>query len=283
MSCAKQNGGGVFKFFAHDMNERATVRLNVEIDLKKALERDEFVLFYQPQINLQTGEISGIEALIRWQHPKLGMIPPVQFISIAEESGLIFPMSAWVLNEACRQAYVWQRAGLAAVRMAVNVSSYQFRQNGLIDMVKQALMNSGLPSSLLELELTESSIMQDIDTTIRSLSQLKEIGVTLSVDDFGTGYSSMNYLKRFPLNTLKIDRSFIMDITSDPNDAAIIRAIIALAKSLGLKTIAEGVETEEQLRFLRQHHCDEIQGFLISKPMPAEEVQHLLVSGMKFC
>ncbi|MDD3816266.1 MAG: EAL domain-containing protein [Desulfocapsaceae bacterium] len=283
MAYAKQSGGNTFKFFARDMNDRAIERLNLEIDLKKALERDEFVLFYQPQIDLHSGKISGVEALIRWQHPERGLIAPLQFISIAEESGLILPIGAWVLNEACRQAYSWQQNGLAPIRMAVNISSYQFRQTGLATIVKQALDNSGLASSLLELELTESAIMQDIDTTIITLTRLKEVGVTLSVDDFGTGYSSMNYLKRFPLDTLKIDRSFVMDITTDPNDAAIITAIIALAESLGLKTIAEGVETQEQLQFMRQHLCDEIQGFFISKPMPADEVERFLVSGMTFC
>ncbi|MDO8946372.1 MAG: EAL domain-containing protein [Desulfocapsaceae bacterium] len=283
MAYAKQSGGNTFKFFAHDMNDRAIERLNLEIDLKKALERDEFVLFYQPQIDLYSGKISGLEALIRWQHPERGLIAPQQFISIAEESGLIIPIGAWVLNEACRQAYVWHQAGLAQIRIAVNISSHQFRQGGLVTMVKQALDDSGLSSSMLELELTESCIMQDIEATIITLVLLKELGVTLSVDDFGTGYSSMNYLKRFPLDTLKIDRSFVMDITTDPNDAAIITAIIALAGSLGLKTIAEGVETLEQLQFMRQHLCDEIQGFFISKPMPADEVERFLVPGMTLC
>jgi diguanylate cyclase (GGDEF)-like protein/PAS domain S-box-containing protein len=283
MAYAKQSGGNTFKFFARDMNDRAIERLNLEIDLKKALERDEFVLFYQPQIDLRSGKISGVEALIRWQHPERGLISPLQFISIAEESGLIIPIGAWVLNEACRQACVWQQAGLASIRIAVNISSHQFRQGGLVTMVKQALDDSGLSSSMLELELTESCIMQDIEATIITLVLLKELGVTLSVDDFGTGYSSMNYLKRFPLDTLKIDRSFVMDITTDPNDAAIITAIIALAGSLGLKTIAEGVETLEQLQFMRQHLCDEIQGFFISKPMPADEVERFLVPGITLC
>lgn len=279
----KQSGGNSFKFFSRDMNDRATERLRVEIDLKKALERDEFVLFYQPQINLETGEIAGLEALIRWQHPERGLIAPFKFISIAEESGLIIPIGAWVLKEACRQTYAWQKAGLTPIRMSVNIASQQFRQNDLVPMVKQTLQDSGLSPSLLELELTESSIMKDIEQTINTLVQLKETGVTLSVDDFGTGYSSMNYLKRFPLDTLKIDRSFVMDITTDPNDAAIITAIIALAKSLGLKTIAEGVETPEQLQFLRHHLCDEMQGFLISKPIPPKEVERFLVPGSKFC
>jgi len=282
MSYAKQSGGNTFTFFAQDMNDRAIERLNLEIDLKKALERDEFILFYQPQIDLHSGKIAGVEALIRWQHPERGLIPPLKFISIAEESGLIIPMGAWVLNEACRQACEWQQAGMVPIRIAVNISSHQFRHGGLVRMVKQALDDSGLSPSMLELEVTESSIMQDIDTTITTLNQLKELGVSLSVDDFGTGYSSMNYLKRFPLDTLKIDRSFIMDITTDPNDVAIIIAIIALAGSLGLKTIAEGVETQEQLQFLRQHLCNEIQGFFISKPLSIKEVERFLVSDLTF-
>lgn len=283
MSYAKHEGGNTFKFFAHTMNDRAAERLNVEIDLKKALDRGELALFYQPQIDLSTGKIAGLEALMRWQHPELGLIMPSKFIPIAEESGLIIPIGAWGLNEACRQACIWQQAGLAPIRIAVNISSNQFRQGGLVPMVKKALLDSGLSPSLLELELTESCIMQDIDATITTLVQLKEIGVNLSVDDFGTGYSSMNYLKRFPLDTLKIDRSFVMDITTDPNDAAIINAIIALARSLGLKTIAEGVETQEQLQFMRHHLCDEIQGFFISEPLPAVEVKHFLLPDLTFC
>jgi diguanylate cyclase (GGDEF)-like protein/PAS domain S-box-containing protein len=283
MTYAKQEGGKTFKFFAHDMNDRADERLNLEIDLKKALEREEFVLFYQPQVELRTGRISGLEALIRWQHPERGLVAPVTFIPIAEESGLIIPIGAWVLNEACRQASLWQRDGLAAIRIAVNISSTQFRQGGLVAMVQQALQDSGLPPSMLELELTESCIMQDIEETIITLVRLKEVGVSLSVDDFGTGYSSMNYLKRFPLDTLKIDRSFVTDITRDSNDAAIITAIIALAGGLGLKTIAEGVETEEQLQFLRQHTCDEMQGFFVSKPLPADKVGRFLLPDLTFC
>lgn len=280
---AKQSGGNTFKFFSHDMNDRAMERLNLEIDLKKAIEREELVLFYQPQINLRTGKIAGLEALIRWQHPELGLVPPMKFIPVAEESGIIVAIGEWVMKEACRQAQAWRQNGLAPIRMGVNISSHQFRQGDLVPMVKQALLDSGLPSSFLELELTESSIMQNVDKTIDILDQLKEAGVNLSVDDFGTGYSSMSYLKRFPLDTLKIDRSFVMDITTDPNDAAIIKAIIAVAKSLGLKTIAEGVETKEQLQFLRNHLCDEIQGFFISKPIPADEVKSFLVPGLKWC
>jgi len=257
--------------------------LNLEIDLKKALEREEFVLFYQPQVELCTGKITGLEALVRWRHPDRGLLTPATFIPVAEESGLILPLGAWVLHEACRQAGVWQRAGLAPLRMAVNISSKQFRQDGLVAIVQQALLAGGLSPSMLELELTESCIMQDIEATIITLVRLKEVGVNLSVDDFGTGYSSMNYLKRFPLDTLKIDRSFVTDITRDPNDSSIITAIIALAGGLGLKTIAEGVETEEQLQFLRQHFCDELQGFFISKPLPVDEVEHFLVPGLTFC
>ncbi|MBC8208843.1 MAG: EAL domain-containing protein [Desulfobulbaceae bacterium] len=280
---AKESGGNTWRFFSHEMNDRAVERMNIEIDLQKALEREEFVLMYQPQVELGTGKLVGLEALVRWQHPKLGLVSPFTFISVAEESALILPLGEWVLNEACRQAYAWRQAGLTPVRMGVNVSSHQFRQEDLVSIVQEALQKSGLPPSFLELEVTESSIMQDIDKTINVLGQLKEIGVKISVDDFGTGYSSLNYLKRFPLDTLKIDRSFITDIISNSNDAAIVTAIIAMAESLGLRTIAEGVETQEQLQYMRQKMCGEIQGFLISKPLKADELEHFMKPGLQLC
>jgi diguanylate cyclase (GGDEF)-like protein/PAS domain S-box-containing protein len=276
MSHAKKDGGNIFKFFSHDMNDRAVERMNLEVNLKKALQQEEFVLFYQPQVDLSSGKLSGFEALLRWQHPTTGLMAPFKFIPVAEESGLIIPIGEWVLREACRQAVVWQQAGHTPIRMGVNIASQQFEQSDFVPSVIQALRDSGLSPSLLELELTEGSIMKDIDKAIHTLVQLKEVGVFLSVDDFGTGYSSLNYLKRFPLNTLKIDRSFVMDITTDPNDAAIVTAIIAMARSLGLSTIAEGVETSEQIQFLRDHLCDEMQGFFVSKPVPANEAERFL-------
>ncbi|MBU0966968.1 MAG: EAL domain-containing protein [Proteobacteria bacterium] len=280
---AKESGRNSFQYFSEQMNQRTMEKLSIETDLKKALERNELLLYYQPQIDLQTGKLAGVEALVRWLHPRLGMVPPSMFIPIAEETGLIVDIGQWVLVEACRQAVQWQKAGFVPVRMGVNISSLQFKQQSLATLVGQVLQKTGLAAGCLELELTESAIMQNVSLVNDTLIDLKKIGVNLSVDDFGTGYSSMSYLKRFPLDTLKIDRSFVMDITTDANDAAIIKAIIALAKSLGLKTIAEGVETGEQLAFLQEQGCDEIQGFFISRPLPSREAEHYLIDGKKFC
>lgn len=280
---AKENGRNTFQFFSEQMNNRAMERLNIETALKKGLERNELILYYQPQIDLRTGELAGLEALVRWLHPEMGLVPPGMFIPIAEESGLIIAVGEWVIFEACRQVRQWQDEGLTPIRMAVNISGLQFKQQSLIPVVQQALRQSGIEARYLELELTESSIMQNVDQVNETLIRLKEIGVNLSVDDFGTGYSSMSYLKRFPLDALKIDRSFVMDITTDPNDAAIIKAIIALAHSLGLKTVAEGVETKEQLDFLRDEKCDSIQGFFISRPVLASDLEQFLKPGGKFC
>ncbi len=280
---AKESGRNSFMFFSSQMNSRALERLTIEADLKKALERDELVLFYQPQINLQTGAIAGFEALVRWQHPEHGLVPPGKFIPVAEEAGLIVPVSNWVLHEACRQNQQWIEAGLTPVRMSVNISSVQFTKQNLTGVVQDALQATGLDPQYLELELTESAIMQNVGEVIETLNEMKSLGISLSVDDFGTGYSSMSYLKRFPLDVLKIDRSFIMDITIDENDAAIVKAIIALAKILGLKTVSEGVETREQLDFLREHGSDEMQGFFISKAVPAKEAEQFLVADGKFC
>lgn len=280
---AKENGRNTFQFFSEQMNNRAMERLNIETALKKGLERNELILYYQPQIDLRTGELAGLEALVRWLHPEMGLVPPSMFIPIAEESGLIVAVGEWVMFEACRQVRQWQDEGLTPIRMAVNISGLQFKQQSLIPVVQQALRQSGIEARYLELELTESSIMQNVDQVNETLVRLKEIGVHLSVDDFGTGYSSMSYLKRFPLDALKIDRSFVMDITTDPNDAAIIKAIIALARSLGLKTVAEGVETKEQLDFLRDEKCDSIQGFFISRPVLAADLEQFLKPGGKFC
>ncbi|MBU4261212.1 MAG: EAL domain-containing protein [Proteobacteria bacterium] len=280
---AKENGRNSFQYFSEQMNQRTMEKLSIETDLKKALERNELLLYYQPQIDLQTGKLAGVEALVRWLHPRLGMVPPSMFIPIAEEAGLIVELGQWVLIEACRQAVRWQKAGFAPLRMGVNISSLQFKHQSLAALVGQVLQQTGLAAGCLELELTESAIMQNVSQVNDTLIELKELGVNLSVDDFGTGYSSMSYLKRFPLDTLKIDRSFVMDITTDANDAAIIKAIIALGKSLGLKTIAEGVETAEQLAFLQEQRCDEIQGFFISRPLPGLEVEQYLIDGKKFC
>jgi len=277
MYYAKEAGKNNFQFYAKHMNASTLARLNMETKLKKALEQNELVLYYQPQMEVRTCRIVGLEALIRWEHPEMGLVSPVEFIPIAEETGLIVPIGEWVLKTACAQVLVWHRAGFIPLRIGVNVSGRQFRQHDLVKSVKQILDTTCLDPKHLGLELTESIIMHDVEEAIATLCKLKEIGLNLSVDDFGTGYSSMNYLKRFPLDTLKIDRSFVKDITTDPNDAAITKATIALAKSLDLTTTAEGVETEEQLTFLREQGCDQVQGYLISRPVPAEQVEKLLL------
>ena len=278
---AKQSGRNNYKFFTHDMNARVLQRLSLEGSLRRALEREEFVLHYQPQVEIGSGRIVGLEALIRWQHPDMGMVSPAQFIPVAEESGLIVPIGEWVLNEACRQNRAWQDEGLPAVPVAVNISARQLWQKGLARVIEQALRDSGLPARYLELEMTESAIMHDMEQLIEMLREFSAMGLQLSIDDFGTGYSSLNYVKRFPLDKLKIDQSFVRDLTTDPDDAAITSAIISMARSLNLKVIAEGVETVEQLRFLAAHQCDEIQGYYFSRPLPAPEAARLLREGKR--
>jgi EAL domain-containing protein (putative c-di-GMP-specific phosphodiesterase class I) len=226
---------------------------------------------YQPQLDITTGEISGVEALIRWQHPKLGLVAPNDFIPIAENSGLIIPIGEWVLHTACAQARKWQDEGLPAVPVAVNVSAMQFRHLGFLELVRGVLHDTALPPQYLELELTESLILSNADVMLLRLNELKEMGVRLAIDDFGTGYSSFSYLRQFRVHKLKIDRSFVRDVCSDSDDAAITGAIISVAKSLNLRVIAEGVESEEQVAFLRAHHCDEIQGYYFSKPLLPNE------------
>lgn len=277
----KENGRNNYQFFTQDMNIRSFERLSIENSLRRALEKKEFVLHYQPQINSSTRQITGTEALIRWQHPEMRMVPPAKFISIAEDSGLILQIGEWALLEACRQNREWQKAGLPAIPMAVNISAVQFRQKNFHETVAQALQESGLRPCYLELEITEWVIMKDIEEVVVILHRLKENGLSLTIDDFGTGYSSLSYLKRLPISKLKIDRSFVMDIASDPDDKAIVLAIISMAHSLRLKVIAEGVETEEQLAFLLMHKCNEIQGYYFSKPIPADEYVHLLKQGVK--
>ena len=268
---AKELGRNNYQFFTQDMNARATERLSLERSLRRALERAELRLYYQPQFEVASGRIVGLEALIRWEHPELGLVSPARFMPFAEETGLILPIGEWVLQEACRTNRAWQASGLPAVRVAVNISALQFRQANFLETVQRALADSGLDPRYLELEVTESVIMHDAERVTQSLSQLKAMGLELAIDDFGTGYSSLSYLKRFPIDRLKIDRSFVHDITEDRDDAAITSAIIALTRTLGIKSIAEGVETREQLEFLRAHGCDEVQGYLLSMPLPPEE------------
>jgi len=272
----KQQGGNNYQFYTTEMNTASLRRLSLEGALRRALERGEFVLHYQPQFDLVRNEIVGAEALIRWRHPDLGLLGPMEFIPLAEENGLIIPIGEWALRAACAQNRAWQLAGLPSLRMSVNLSVRQFYQKDLVDTVSRILEQTGLDSRYLELEITESCLMQNTQTTMAMLSEFNRMGVRFAIDDFGTGYSSLAYLKRFPIDTLKIDRSFVCDIGSDPDDAAIVKAIVALTRSLEMRVIAEGVETREQMDFLRAHRCDEIQGYLVSRPLPAEDFAALL-------
>jgi diguanylate cyclase (GGDEF)-like protein/PAS domain S-box-containing protein len=272
---AKEAGRNNCQFYASSMNQRMLERLHLEGELRHALERDEFVLHYQPQVALASGRTVGMEALVRWNHPKLGMVPPDRFIGLAEETGLIVAIGAWVMRSACAQNMAWQRAGLPRLRVAVNLSARQFNDRQLIDTVKAVLDETGLPAGDLDIELTESSLMADVDGAVATMHELKALGVQLSIDDFGTGYSSLAYLKRFPIDVLKIDKSFVRDIVASPDDAAIAVSIILLAHTLKLHVIAEGVETVEQMDFLREHGCDDVQGYYLSRPLPAGAVEAL--------
>jgi len=271
MYCAKENGRNNFQFFTQEMNSRAVERLTLERSLRLAIEGKELFLVYQPQWDVATGKITGAEALLRWQHPRLGLVPPDKFIPIAENSGLIMPIGEWVLKTACAQARRWQDEGLPPLPVAVNVSAVQFRQESFPALIRRVLHETGLPAQYLELELTEGLLLSSADVTLSVLQELNEMGVNLSIDDFGTGYSSLSYLKHLPVYKLKIDRSFVRDITVDPDDAAITGTIISMAKSLNLKVIAEGVENAEQMLFLREHDCDEVQGYYFSRPLAVDD------------
>ena len=273
---AKEKGRNNFQFYTSSMTERALERLRIEQGLRNAIERDEFTLHYQPQVELRTGSVIGMEALIRWRHPELGMVPPGRFIELAEETGLIVPIGTWVLRTACAQNKAWQDAGLGYLRIAVNLSARQFAQKDIVRTIESALAESGLAPHYLEVELTESLLMTDVERGVDVLKQLKSLGVHLSIDDFGTGYSSLSYLKRFPLDVLKIDQSFVRDLADDPDDAAIVLSIISLAHSLRLNVIAEGVETEEQLAYLCANGCDEIQGYYFSRPVASDAFAQIL-------
>ena len=275
---AKELGRGHWQFYASGMNAGTLERLGLESELRHALERGQFHLEYQPQLDLASGKVVGMEALLRWQHPQLGRIAPASFIGLAEEMGLIIPIGDWVLRTACAQARAWQLAGHGPLRLAVNLSARQFKQRNLLHAVAQALAETGLAAAHLELELTESMVMHDVEQATAIMANLKALGVQLSIDDFGTGYSSLAYLRRFPIDVLKIDKTFVSDITHD-DDAAIVRAIISLAHSLRLKVIAEGVETPQQLAFLRQHGCDQMQGYLFSRPLSVPAFEALLHDG----
>lgn len=278
---AQQLGGNGFQCYTADMNMRAQRWLTFENGLRRALERGEFLLNYQPQVSLHNGQITGMEALIRWRGADNIAIPPLDFIPIAEETGLIVPIGAWVLRTACVQARVWHTAGYSRLIIAVNISARQFQHPDFVSLVQRTLRDTGLPAEKLELEITESAVMQDAEKTIATLNSLHALGVTLSIDDFGTGYSSLSYLKRFPLAKLKVDQSFVRNLTTSANDAAIARSVILLGHSLNLVVIAEGVETEAQLAWLRNQHCEEMQGYLFSRPVPAMEFEALLHSDKR--
>ena len=280
MYSAKESGRNAFQFFTEEMNAQVVERLTLEHGLRTALDKNELFLVYQPQMDVATGTIVGLEALLRWQHPELGAVPPDRFVRIAENSGLILPIGAWVLRAACSQARKWQDEGLCAIPVAVNVSAVQFRQQGFRELISRVLSETGLASQYLELEVTESLLLSNTDMTSSVLKELKRMGLKLAIDDFGKGYSSLSYLKQFPFSKLKIDRSFIRDVPANPEDAAITAAIISMAKSLSLKVIAEGVENEAQMSFLRTLHCDEIQGYYFSKPLAADEVADKLRGTM---
>jgi diguanylate cyclase (GGDEF)-like protein/PAS domain S-box-containing protein len=277
---AKEKGRSNYQFYEKGMNVRALERQSIEGDLRFALERDEFIMYYQPKIDLKSGEITGVEALVRWQHPERGLVGPVQFISIAEDCGLMLPMGRWALRESCRQAKAWQDAGLPPIEMAVNVSSVEFRNDEFLESISTILKETGLEPRYLELELTESVLMQHAEFSVPVLQKLKAMGVRLAIDDFGTGYSSLSYLRQFPIDTLKVDQSFIHEINADTDEATIISAVINMGCRMKHRVIAEGVETAEQLAFLRAHGCDEGQGYYFSRPMPAAETAKLLELGM---
>ena len=278
MYSAKKQGRNNIKFYTKAMNQATLERLRIETALRNALERGQFVLHYQPQLDLATGRIVGVEALLRWRHPELGMVAPNRFIALAEDTGLIVPIGAWVMRTACAQMQAWHAAGLGPLRLAVNLSARQFNEPNLVASIAEVLAATGLAPACLELELTESLFMHDVALAVSQLHDMKALGVQLSIDDFGTGYSSFAYLRTFPIDVLKIDRSFVGDVASDADDAAIVVSIIALAHNLKLRVVAEGVETAEQLDYLRRHGCDEAQGYYFSHPLPAQEMELLLRS-----
>jgi diguanylate cyclase (GGDEF)-like protein/PAS domain S-box-containing protein len=276
MYFAKNQGRNNYQFYSKEMNSRALERLAIESKLRRSIERGEFELHYQPKLDLRTNRITGVEALVRWRHPEMGLVPPLDFIPIAEESGLIIPIGEWVLQEAARQTRAWHVEGLPPINVAINIASPHFQQPGFLEHIAQVLKSTGLDARFLELEVTESMLMDDRTATLATLTALKAMGLKVSIDDFGTGYSSLAYLKRFPVNALKVDRSFVKDMPEADDDAAITSAIIAMAHSLRLEVIAEGVETPAQLAFLRERGCDYAQGYLISRPIPGPELVALL-------
>jgi EAL domain-containing protein (putative c-di-GMP-specific phosphodiesterase class I) len=278
---AKQQGRNNCQFFTNAMNLRAVERQVIESGLRKAIERHELVLHYQPKVNLDTGLITGLEALVRWMHPVWGMTWPVRFVHIAEDCGVIVPIGRWVLLQACAQAVQWKRTGLDPGTIAVNVSSLEFRHKDFVNGIRDILRKTGMMPQNLQLEITESVLMQDVASSINVLTQIKAIGVELAVDDFGTGYSSLSYLIQFPIDVLKIDQSFVKNVTTMENNGVIVSAVIGMGKNLNQRVIAEGVEDQRQLDFLRKHNCEEGQGYYFSPPVAANAFAELLKSGIQ--
>ena len=273
---AKHNGGDSFQFSSRQINTQYQNRLSLEARLRKALDRNELVLYYQPKLDVQTNAITGVEALLRWRISDQAMIPPNQFIPMAEETGLMIPIGEWVLSHACRQLSEWQQAGKAPIGMAVNLSAVQFQKQDLLAVFKRIIENSGIDPQLLTLEVTESMLLQDIESRIETMNRLKELGLKIAIDDFGTGYSSLSYLRRLPLDELKIDRSFFVNLFEDAKSRSLVSSLLFLSRNLNLLTVAEGVETEQQLQFLQKERCDQYQGFLFRPPLPSAEVFELL-------
>ena len=269
---AKQQGGNSHEIYVPEMNAHAVTRLGLEMNLRRAVEANEFVAYYQPILNLASGRLVGFEALVRWNHPRLGLLPPGDFIGLAEDTGLILDVADLVMSTACAQTQRWHLLGHGPIRVAINISARQFRDDNFAAKLRQLLSETGLDPQMLELEITETTFMEDFDSAIRLLSELRQMGIRVSIDDFGTGYSSLSYLKHLPIDTLKLDRSFVSGATSEPRDAALVMAMINLAHSLDLRVIAEGIETESQRDFLRLLRCDEGQGYFFAKPLPAEAI-----------
>ena len=281
MYYAKSRGRNNFQYFNEDMDQNASRRFVISNSLRRGLEQNEFRLYYQPKLDVITGRIVAMEALARWQHPQLGLLSPVEFIQLAEENGLIMQLGEWVLREACIQNMKWRSEGLGDLRVAVNLSGYQLQHKSLLATVMKVLEETGMEGNWLELEITESVIMQNPDLTVSILRSISDLGIHISIDDFGTGYSSLAHLKRFSVNTLKIDKSFVRDVDLNSTDAAITTAIIAMGNSLSLNVIAEGVETQAQYDFLRENKCDQVQGYLFSRPLPADEIIEVLKNNLQ--
>jgi diguanylate cyclase (GGDEF)-like protein len=281
MRNVKETGPNDYRFFTEDMNRRARQQQTIESGLRLGLQRKEFVLHYQPKLDLKSGKVVGVEALVRWNRPDHGLVYPSDFIPVAEDSGLIVPLSQWVLQEACQQACRWQAQGMRPLYLSVNISAIDFRQRGFVDGIARTLKETGLDPTQLELEITESVLMQNVDTTVAILKAIKQLGIRLAIDDFGTGYSSLSYLQKFPVDVLKIDQSFVGDLSIDSNDAKLVSTIISLGKSLNLHIIAEGVETLEQLEFLKKHQCEEVQGYYFSKAVEPQAFADWMIEWEK--